>query len=83
MATLIVIGSLIVLAIMILAALEFNNIAHLKGYSGGKYGWWSIIFPLAGYLMVIALPDRNGAPGARTPSSAAKPTVEKDELPDL
>lgn len=71
--------SAFILVAEILAAIEFNHIAELKGYSGTKYGWWCALFPAAGYLMVIALPDqrKQNLPAPSTPADSS------DELPDL
>lgn len=75
MGILLIIG---LLAAYILAAKEFNSIANQKGYPGGKYGWWCFLFPAAGYLMVIALPDRGTKAVA-----PAKPEFENETLPEL
>lgn len=72
-----IIGSL-VLIVYIFAAVEFNNIAGMKGYSGNKYGWWCFLFPVAGYLMVIALPDRE-----QPIAAVEKPVASDEELPEL
>ena len=37
-------------------AFEFGEISKLKGYSERKYFWYSFIFGVVGYLIVIALP---------------------------
>lgn len=37
---------------------EFMNIAKKKGYTDRKYFWFSFLFGIAGYLMVVALPVR-------------------------
>ena len=40
----------------LLFAFEFEEISKLKGYSERKYFWYSFIFGMVGYLVVIALP---------------------------
>lgn len=77
MAILFFIVAIAVLAVYILAAVEFNSIANAKGFEGSKYGWWCILFPIAGYLMVVALPNRNAQPAAQ------KPAYDSDALPEL
>ena len=37
---------------------EFYAVAEQKGYADKKYFWYSFIFGLVGYLLVIALPDK-------------------------
>lgn len=37
---------------------EFYNLAEQKGYSDRKYFWYGFIFNLAGFLLIIALPDK-------------------------
>lgn len=62
---------LLIIADLIIAA-GFSDIAGKKGHSGTSYFWWCFLFSLAGWLMVVALPDK----------SNSKPVVS-DELPDL
>lgn len=38
-------------------ALEFSNIAEVKGWHSSKYFWYAFLFGIVGYLFVIALPD--------------------------
>ena len=47
----------------------FYSIACMKGHEERKYFWWSFLVPLAGYLMVVALPDR---PTKNRPSEAGR-----------
>ena len=42
-----------------LIASEFLNVAKQKGYSDGKYYWFCFLFGVAGYLLVIALQNKN------------------------
>ncbi len=37
---------------------DFHTAAVQKGYEGKKYFWYGFFFGLAGYLLVIALPDK-------------------------
>lgn len=71
--------AIVVLIVQIMAALEFNSIANRKGYSGNKYGWWCFWFPAAGYLMVIALPDRS----QQAEVVPEKEKFENNALPEL
>ena len=36
----------------------FYSIACMKGHEEKKYFWWCFFLSIAGYLMVVALPDR-------------------------
>ena len=70
------------------AANEFHNIAMIKGFPSLKYFWWSFLFGIIGYLLVIALPDKNQQKINETmidSNGKSKNTVEveDDELPDL
>ena len=73
--------ALVALVIFGLVAYEFYIIAVMKGHDESKYFWISFLFPLAGWLMVIALPDRNA------PRTVVRDTVQpnntSDELPEL
>ena len=62
------------LAADILLAREFYKIAVIKGWSSKKYFWLSIFTTFAGYLLVIALPDKGGADIT---------ALVSDDLPDL
>ena len=48
-----------VICLDFLLAREFYDIAEQKGYSDVKYFWYSVLFGLFGFLMVIALPDKS------------------------
>lgn len=74
-------GILILIALIVIEyylAEWFYEVVEAKGYHNRKYFW--ICFPLsfAGYLLVIALPDRGSA---AVLSGEALP--ELDELPEL
>lgn len=70
----IILGSIIALILWIVIALEFANIAKMKGYTEKRWFWYSFLFTAAGWLMVVALPSKN----AEVPT-----TKEIDELPEL
>lgn len=65
----------IILIIDWLVAKQFDEIAKMKGYPERKYLWWCFWLGIAGWLMVVALPDRGNMPSDMGVSS--------DELPDL
>lgn len=61
---------------------QFYKIAVMKGHPQIKYFWISFLFWFAGWLMVIALPDRNAT------QTVVHDTVQpnnntSDELPEL
>lgn len=58
----------------ILLAKEFYKIAVIKGWSDKKYFWFPVFVTVAGYLLVIALPDKGRADIA---------ALVSDDLPDL
>lgn len=58
----------------ILLAREFYKIAVMKGWSSKKYFWFPVLTAFAGYLLVIALPDKGGVDIA---------ALVSDDLPDL
>lgn len=74
------IGILIVLVYFVLAyviAGWFSEAAKEKGYSSSKYFWACFLLGLAGWLLVIALPDRGVG------ASAEQPELRPGELPEL
>lgn len=74
------IGILIVLVYFVLAyviAGWFSEAAKEKGYSSPKYFWACFLLGLAGWLLVIALPDRGVG------ASAEQPELRPGELPEL
>ena len=58
----------------ILLAKEFYKIAVMKGWSSKKYFWFPVLVTFAGYLLVIALPDKGRADSA---------ALVSDDLPEL
>lgn len=76
------IGLLLLIPILALLLLdyfvadEYRMIAQKKGYCGRKYFWWSFFLGFVGYLMVVALPERNRPWGEKTPECPATATQE-------
>ena len=62
----------VVIAINLIVASQFEKIAIMKGHQG--YYFWCFLFGPAGWAMVIALPDRKTAQGA---------PIADDALPEL
>lgn len=60
---------LVPLLIAIMVAAEFGGIARLKGYSKGKYFFYSFFLGPVGWMMVAALPAKSsgGQAEARAP----------------
>ncbi|MDY5818310.1 MAG: hypothetical protein SPK26_09820 [Treponema sp.] len=44
------------LVVDVIVTLEFNEIAHMKGYNEKKYFWYCLLLGFFGYLIVMALP---------------------------
>ena len=57
---------------------EFFKIAVAKGYKDRKYFWFCFFFTFAGFLLVMALPDKTNT----TVNVETNTTVE-DELPEI
>lgn len=57
------IAAIFLFIIQLILAKEFSNAAADKGYVGGKYFWYCFLFSIAGYLLVIALPNKEIAKG--------------------
>ena len=73
---LIILGVIVVLLISFFVSNEFYKVAVMKGYDEGKYLWIPFFFGVAGYLLVVALPDR-----VAKNTKAEKNTI--DEIPEL
>lgn len=74
------------IAAQLMVSFQFNNIAELKGYKGYTYFWFCLLLPVAGWALVIALPDLHARPSAQpaAPANSGKTAeVVSDELPDL
>ncbi|MBQ7485511.1 MAG: SHOCT domain-containing protein [Oscillospiraceae bacterium] len=69
--------AIIGLWIFYLLAVEFQKAAKAKGWLGEKYKWICFFLPLAGYLLVIALPDRKSDVQSQNNATALK---ELDQL---
>ena len=74
----ILLGLLIYLFISWLIAQEFEEIAAKKGYTDKKYFWYSFLFGIAGYLMVVALSVREIE---ETPETKNNATTLQDKTP--
>lgn len=76
---LIVIISICALAVYIYTAIEFANVAVEKGYKDKKNVVIAlcILFPLGGYLLVCAYPDKKGR------NKEKNSFIDYNELPDL
>lgn len=74
-AGLLVIAFLIRLCVFLFIGKEFEQIAADKGFVSAKYFGWTFFVPLAGMLMVAALPDRG--------SGAVQKDDKRDQLPEL
>ena len=51
-------STIFILCVRSIICQEFYAVAEQKGYADKKYFWYSFIFGLVGYLLVIALPDK-------------------------
>lgn len=69
---LIIIAIFMFLLIAAILAALFYEVAVEKGFPQKKYLWIPFLFGFAGYLLVIALPDRRNSQ-----------QVANDELPDI
>lgn len=49
-------GAVVVLILNYVIAIQFSDIAEMKGHNGTKYFWFTFIFGVVGMLMVVALP---------------------------
>jgi len=58
----------------LIISLQFRKIAVIKGWPSLKYFFYPFFFSVAGYLMVVALPDR-GTTGTRS--------FDSSDLPEL
>lgn len=74
-AALLVFALLARIFVCIFIAKEFEQIAADKGFVSAKYFGWTFFVPLAGMLMVAALPDRG--------SGAVQKDDKRDQLPEL
>ena len=60
------------LILNIVIASGFKTVAEMKNHNGMIHFWWCFFFGIAGWLLVIALPDRSNLSNTET-----------DELPEL
>ncbi|MBR7184452.1 MAG: hypothetical protein IKD37_02470 [Clostridia bacterium] len=59
MVGIIIVVALVYFSICLAAASKFADIAELKGHGRKPWFAWCFWFGLAGWLMVVALPDRS------------------------
>lgn len=64
-------------------AKEFSHVAELKGYPDKKYFWIAFLVPFAGYLLIIALPDRKTVSLPDRESNRQGINYSNNELPRL
>ena len=84
MSAVIAIAVIVAILLDVLVAYEFSNIALAKGYENNmKYMLYCIFCTIAGWLMVVALPDKNTSGTSATNSSESNETVPFEELPPL
>ena len=69
----VIIVILLYVFVSLILAAQFSEVASEKGYKNNKYFWFCLLFGIAGWILVCALPDR----GNRTTFAIS------DELPDL
>lgn len=80
----IIIIGFVVLGLCAIIAMEFQSVAHDKGYTGSKYYWYPFLFGIFGMLLIIALPDRSGKNQTQVTLTDARKSAEgADEIPDL
>lgn len=51
-------GAFVIIIIKATIASEFRSIAKMKGHNELRFFWFSFLFGIAGWFMVVALPDR-------------------------
>ena len=69
-----ILGAILLIIVDYVIANRFYQIAKEKGFYDRAYFWYSFLFGLVGFLMVIALPDHK---------TKAEPQIKPDELPEL
>lgn len=65
------------------AAVQFEEIAIMKGYNDKKYFWWCFLALGIGIFMVIALPDRSKFEENIPILQDKKVQRQIDELPEI
>lgn len=53
-----ILGGIVALVLNIIIAACFADVAREKGFEENHYFWMCFIFGIAGYLLVVALPDK-------------------------
>ncbi len=81
---LVIVLCILIVVLGIVAMIQFGEIAVLKGFPEKKTVVMVLCFfvPIAGYLLVCALPD-HGQKGISTETPASESSIEEEELPDL
>lgn len=69
-----ILGLAVYFVVTYFLAIEFYKAAAMKGHSEKKYFWIAFLVPLAGYLLIVALPDRGGT---------GLFSIESNDLPEL
>ena len=74
----VLIGIALIIINLYISAL-FDEVAAHKGFDERKYFWICFFFGIAGYLLVVALPDLNDriAPQSTQPSSLVQHTAQR------
>lgn len=72
----------VLLVVFYLIAREFQRVAEMKGYQSKKYFWICFFCGLAGYLLVIALPER-GTTQVQRPNNQNNVVSADNALPKL
>ena len=78
---LVFLGSIVGLCLNWLIASEFYAVVEKKGYEDRKYFWYCFFFGVVGYLLVIALPDRDKRHVVRTAYVPAPPATAPVHYP--
>lgn len=75
------VGLVVALCVQHYVARQFYRIAREKGWDERKFYWLSFLLGATGWLLVVALPDRNAPAVVAAPVSSKQ--VISDELPPL
>ena len=81
MAFLYVIIVIIAIILSVVISSKFQEIAEMKGHSGGPYFWFTFFFGIIGMLMVVALPDHSNKTTETAPVTFFQPKQEPDTRP--
>ena len=78
-----VVGGIVALILLHYISNLFYLVAVEKGWDERKFYWLSFFFGFVGWMLVIALPDRNGTPVVINDRGASARREIRDELPPL